>query len=229
MKPEETALRKRTQIAQTNRVMFLWIAGASALVGFALVVSIALVQKLTFNEKILAEKAVTISNLDHNISVVPDLESEVQVLDTNQALSSSKAQSSDKAIQVVLDALPSDANSIALGASLQNKLLSGIAGLTVESVQADPVVGIESLSDASIDTEGLNDSASSVINFRFAVSGDQTAFRTVLTNLERSIRTINVTVVRITTQGSKQIMTVQGQAYYEPARTLDLVEKVVKP
>jgi len=50
MKPNDTALRKRTQISQANRTMFLWIAGASALVGFALVASIFLGQKLLFNE-----------------------------------------------------------------------------------------------------------------------------------------------------------------------------------
>lgn len=225
MKPNETALRKRTQIAKTNRTMFIWIAAASVLVGFSLVVSIFLFQKLTFNEKVLAEKAKTIATLDQNIKVVPDLESEVQVLDTNEALASSKAQSSDQAIQVILDALPADANETALGSSLQSKLLNGVPGLSIEAVHVDIVAGIESLSDVSA-APALTDNT---ITFRFTVTGNQTAFRTALTRLERSIRTINVTSVRIANQGSTQIMSVEGQAYFEPARSLDLYEKVIKP
>lgn len=228
MKPNETAIRKRTQIAQTNKTMFVWVAAASVLVGFALVVSIFLFQKLTFNEKVLAEKAKTISTLDRNISVVPDLESEVQVLDTNEALASSKAQSSDQAIQVILDALPSSANSTALGASLQSKLLAGIPGLTIEAVQPDPVPGVESLTGDGSDVSAAA-STGNIITFRFTVTGNQTAFRTALTNLERSIRTINVTSIRIANQGSTQVMTVEAQAYYEPARTVELYDKVVKP
>src|SRR6218665_3607322 len=121
----DVAIRKRTQIAQANRTMFIWIAIASALIGTAAVVSIFLFQKLTFNEQVLSVKQETVSTLDHNISVVDSLKDDIQALEVNTALMSVKANDSDEALQVVLDALPSEANSLALGASLQNKLLAG--------------------------------------------------------------------------------------------------------
>lgn len=229
MKPDTTAIRKRTQIAKTNQTMFIWIAAASALIGFAAVMSIFLSQKLLFNEKILLEKQTTIATLDHNISIVPELEAEVRVLDANEDLATSKAQPDDQAIQVILDALPSEANSLALGASLQSRLLSGIPGLSIESVQADPVAGVETAGEELVISDAESEGLSNVITFRFVVTGNQTAFRAVLTNLEKSIRTINVTSVRITNQGSSQIMTVQGEAYFEPARSVDLYDKVVSP
>ena len=72
MKPNDTALRKRTQISKANRTMFLWIAGASALVGFAVVTSIFLGQQLLFNEKVLLEKNKTVSTLNANNKIVEE-------------------------------------------------------------------------------------------------------------------------------------------------------------
>lgn len=231
MQPNTAALRKRTQIAKANRTMFLWIAAGSAIVGCALVVAFFLGQKLIYNEKVLAEKEKTVSILRSNNANIPELETQVRVLDTNAALASAKAKDDDQAIQVILDALPSDANSLALGASLQNKLLAGIPGLTIESLQIDPVQGIESFADdvASEDASESGDVVANQITFQFSVSGSQDALKQVLSNLERSIRAIDITSLRIESQGSNQLMTVQARAFYEPARTIELYDKVVEP
>jgi hypothetical protein len=229
MNPNDAAFRKRTQISKANRTMFIWIAAASAIVSFALVTSVFLGQKLVFNEKVLAEKGKTISTLNADNKAVPDLEANVRVLDTNTALAAAKANASDQTIQVILDALPSDANSLALGASLQNKLLAGIPGLSIQTLQVDPVVGIESLTDTSGVPTGVAATGNNEITFSFSVTGDQTALKTALTNLENSIRTINITNLQIQNQGANQVMTVQGNAYYQPAETVSLYDKVVKP
>lgn len=231
MQPNDPAIRKRTQISKANRTMFIWIAGASAIIGFALVSTVFLAQKLIFNEKVLIEKNNTISVLDANNKVVPQLETAIRVLDTNAALTKNKAKESDQTIQVILDALPADANSLALGASLQDKLLAGVPGLTIVSLQVDPVVGIESLSggdtvDSSTQTAAASDNQ---ITFRFSVSGSSEALRQALTNIERSIRTFDVTRLQIENQGTTQVMTVEGRAFYEPSKEVKLYDKVVKP
>jgi cell division protein FtsL len=230
MKPNDTALRKRTQISSANRMMFIWIAVASALVSFAIVTSIFLGQKLVFNEKVLIEKNKTISTLDKDNKAVPDLESAVRVLDTNPDLAGVKANDTDQTIQVILDALPSDANSLALGASLQNKLLAGVPGLTLQSLQVDPVQGVETLTDASVvDASAVATDTDNQITFNFSVSGNADALRQALTNLERSIRTIDITNLQIQNQGNSQIMTVQARAFYQPVKNVSLYDKVVKP
>lgn len=228
MKPDNVALRKRTQIAQASRTMFIWIAIASALVGTAIVVSIFLVQKLSYNEKVLAAKQTTVSNLDHNLSVVDSLKADVQALDANSALMSVKANPTDQTLQVVLDALPSDANSLALGASLQNKLLANIPGpYSLESLQVTPVSGVESLSGSTtVDASGAT-TADNQIAFSFSVKGNQAALRQVLQNLERSIRTIVVTHLTIETQSDGLSMSVEGHAFYQPAKSIELTEKTV--
>jgi hypothetical protein len=230
MQQKGTAIRKRTQIAIANKTMFLWVAGASVVFGVCLVLVIFMAQMLFFNERVLMEKQHTISTLDKNNANVEALKQQVRILDTNQALIDSKAKPDDQPVQVILDALPSDANSLALGASLQNKLLAGISGLTLSSLQVDPVVGIESLDTNAVTTDASSSLSNSQnqITFKFSVTGNQTALKQALTNLERSIRTIDVTSLKIENQNGSLLMTVNGRAFYEPAVDVQLKDKVIK-
>lgn len=224
----DVALRKRTQIAQASRTMFIWIAIASALVGTAAVVSIFLAQKLIYTEKVLAAKQTTVSTLDANLAVVDPLKTEIQALDANSALLSVKANDNDQALQVVLDALPAEANSLALGASLQNKLLAGIDGnYTLKSLEVKPVDGVESLAGGDV-VDASSSAAGNTINFSFSVEGDQAALRQILQNLERSIRTIVVTRMNLNSETGKLTMNIKGHAFYQLAKTIELKEVPVK-
>jgi hypothetical protein len=232
MAVQDVALRKRQQIANANRMMFTWVAVVSAIVGIALVVSLFLLQKAWFNEKILGEKSKTASTLVHNNEVIGDLKDEVRVLNTNEALKSSMAPGESEPIQAVLDALPSEANSSALGSSLQEKFLKDPA-LTIESLNVDPVVGVESQSDSNVqDASDTTLAGENQITFRFSVSTDvnnASALKSLLQRLERSIRAINITTLGVETQGTKLVLTVDGYAFYEPAKTVELKDKTVKP
>ena len=232
MAAQDVALRKRQQIANANRMMFTWVAVVSAIVGIALVVSIFLLQKAWFNEKVLAEKSKTASTLVHNNEVIGQLKDEVRVLNTNEALKSAMAAGESEPIQVVLDALPSEANSSALGSSLQEKFLKDPA-LTIESLNVDPVAGVESQSDSNVqDASSSESTGQNQITFRFSVSTDvnnASALKSLLQRLERSIRAINITTLGVETQGNKLVLTVDGYAFYEPAKTVELKDKTVKP
>lgn len=228
---EGIALRKRQQITKANRTMFLWVAAISALVGIAIVASLFLLQKAWFNEKVLAEKGKTAATLTENNQVIGDLKDQVRVLNTNDALRSSMAPGESQPVQVVLDALPSDANSSALGSSLQEKFLNG-SGLTIESLNVDPVQGVESQESENVqDASQTASTGGNEITFRFAVSTDvnnASAFKELLQKLERSIRAIDITTLSIETQGARLILTVDGRAFYEPAKTVELKDKTVK-
>ena len=227
---KEVALRKRQQIAKANRTMFLWVAGVSVIVGFAAVGSIFLVQKLAFNQKVINEKNNTVSILTKNNAAVAELEENIRLLDTNEGLNSAKANPDDKALQVILEALPADANSLALGSSLQSKLIAGIDGLTLESLNVTPVAGIEVSSDGAVqDASATVDEAQNQIAFNLAVSGDANALKTLLERFERSIRAIDITNLVLEQANGKLTMTIDGHAFYEPARTIELKDKVVKP
>ncbi|MET0980046.1 MAG: hypothetical protein ABWX90_02220 [Candidatus Saccharimonadales bacterium] len=233
MAEQTVALRKRQQIANANRMMFLWVAAISAVVGIAIVGSIFLYQKAAFNEKVLNIKSTTASTLRNNNKAIPELEDKIRQMNTNQALIDSMAPNQEQPIRVVLDALPADANSPAFGASLQEKFLNDPA-LKIESLIVDNVVGIETqeaedVVDASQTTGGT---ASNEITFRFSVSADianVNALKDLLQKLERSIRAIDVTSLKIETQGNRLLLSVEGRAFYEPAKTVELKDETVKP
>lgn len=230
MATKEVALRKRQQIAKANRTMFLWVAGVSVIVGFAAVGSIFLMQKLAFNQKVINEKNNTVSVLTKNNAAVAELEENIRLLDTNEGLNSVKANPEDKALQVILEALPADANSLALGSSLQQKLIAGIDGLTLESLNVIPVAGVEVSDDSAVqDASTTTDETQNQITFNLAVSGDANALKALLERFERSIRAIDITNLVLEQANGKLTMTIDGRAYYEPARTIELKDKVVKP
>lgn len=215
MKSKAVIVSKRAQVNESNRKMFLWVAGSSAILGFTIVISIFLFQMLMFNEKVLAEKNKTISILVDNLKNVKELESNIRIIDTNQALIDSKAKPDDQAVQVILDALPSSVNELALGASLQDKLLNDFS---IESLKVDTANSNSSVvvSEKSIGSEQ--------ITFSFSVKGSEDDLRKALTNLERSIRTIDVTMLVV--ENGK--MSAQARAFVEPAREVKLKDKTVK-
>lgn len=227
--------RKRDRIANANRLMFLWVSGVSAVVGFAVVLSLFLGQKILFGEKVLMEKEKTATTLERNIDIIPELKDNVRVLDTNTGLKEARLNDSDRPIQSVLDALPADANSTALGASLQAKLLGGISGLTLDTIKVDPVIGVETGQTESsdiIDASSEIETSEYTINFSLTVStaaNNPDALREVLLRLEKSIRAIDVESLSITSQSARLVMTASGKAFYEPAKNIELKDKVVRP
>lgn len=234
MAEQTVALRKRQQIAKANRMMFLWVAAISAVVGIAIVGSIFLYQKAAFNEKVLGVKSTTASTLRDNNKVIPELEDKIRQMNTNQALIDSMAPNQEQPIRVVLDALPADANSPAFGASLQEKFLNNPA-LKIESLIVDNVAGVESqesenIENAATPVEGQG--SSNEITFRFSASSalsDAGVLKELLQKLERSIRAVDVTSLKLETQGSRLLLSVEGRAFYEPAKTVELKDKTVKP
>lgn len=220
MAKQDSAIRKRQQISNANRMMFIWVAGVSVVVGIAAVLAVFLTQHLLFNEKVLSKKQATVSTLVTNNSVVDELEENIRLLNTNQALLDARAKPDDKPLQVILDALPADTNSSALGSSLQNVLLPG------------PDITIESLTVDAVGAEGEVVSTEGAINFSFSVSvpADRIdSLRELLRRLERSIRAIDVTAMTLEMQGSKITLTVTAQAFYEPAKTIELKNETVTP
>ncbi len=210
--------------------MFLWITGASMIVGFSIVFIVFLIQRISFEEKVLTKQQNTVNVLNNNIAAVSELQDNIRVLESDENLKSVLLNSAQPTIQTVLDALPSTANSTALASSLQSKILNRVPGVAIESLRVDPVSGTEtptldSQDSTSVSTEG-------VINFTFSVgtsAANQSALREVLLNIERSIRPINVTNITIESQGDRVIMTAAGVGYYQPEQKVQLVKEVVRP
>lgn len=219
---KDVTIRKRTQIKKISRMMFIWVAGASIILGLAIAGIILLIQIIMFNENVLAEKSKTVAILIENNNIIPKLKSQVRALDANKDLMDSRANpTSDQALQVILDALPSNYNELALGSSLQGRLLNGIEGLNLLMMSTNDNSDISSAPTAS---DGLNS-----VQFNFKVSGPPSAIQQVFEKIEKSIRTFEVISFKMDGQGSSSLtLSVQGRAFFEPERTIGLKEITVK-
>ena len=227
---KESSIRKRQQIFKANRMMFLWVAMASAVIGFALVISISLMQRIIYNQKVIGEKNKTYSTLANNNKKVSQLEDQIKTINySSDVLKKLRAKDSDDPIQVVLDALHSDSNRLALGSSLQNVLLANIPGSSLESMKVESTAEAGSVKKSTA-TTGTVENNSLDVTFTLKInSGSEDSIREMLTRLEKSIRTFKVTNVKIEYSLDKMNVTVTAKAYYEPAKVVELTEKVVKP
>ena len=73
MDSPSTGLRKRQQISRANKMMFVWVAGVSVVVGISIVLTVFLAQRILFGEKVIAEKDKTASTLEANLKAVATL------------------------------------------------------------------------------------------------------------------------------------------------------------
>lgn len=210
---------KRKVIADSSRTMFLWVAGMSAVVGMCVVIAIFLSQQIFFKLNVVGQMRDTLGTLRDNNKVAGELTQNVVVLETDPALNATKANSDEKALQVILDALPADRNSLALGASLQQSLLSGIDGLTIESLSVDS-------SEVTL-TSGADDTT---IPIQMQVSAkNANAIKDMLTRLERSIRVVDIDSFVLERSDSSYQATITAHAYYQPPKQVQLTEKTITP
>jgi hypothetical protein len=221
------AAPKRQKIRDSNKSMLLWIVLMSAVVGFGAVISYFLWQQIVFRQKVISEKNDTISVLRENNEVAEVLAQNIRALEANQALRSTKVDTDDKALQVIYDALPADANSLALGASLQEKLFAGIDGLRVQAFSVE-----SSAQESAADSEEVEDedTESGAIAFRLVVESDRlNSLDELLRRFERSIRVIDITTLTLEGTGDGYTLLLDAQAYYEPEILVNLETKVVQP
>jgi hypothetical protein len=219
------SLRKRQQIEDTGKMMFMWVAIASALVAIAVVVSASLVERLIFNQRIINEMGTTAANLRDNNDIVDDLRASIRARNTNQALVDTPKLESAEPLSVVLDALPAGENSPALGASLQQKLLN-VPGVNIEALAVGSVSSGEDTEDSTTSSSTGDNS----IEFSFKVSSnDPNKIEEVLRNLERSIRVFDLKQISIEQQEGSIILDVTGVAYYSPEVMVELKQKSISP
>lgn len=223
---KDVAVRKRQQIDSSRKTMFVFVAGAAFLAGIALVISIFLIQQIVFHSKVIIEKQSTIFRLDKNLESVDELKKNVRVLETNSALNSVKANGENSALQTVLDALPDNPNADAFGASIKNKFVDTVEGLTLDNLS---VTSPNSRGEESEDNNSESADSPNTLHFSLEVSGSADKLRELLTKFERSIRVIELKSFEIHTSEDKLSLTIQGVAYYEPAQKIHLEKKVVKP
>jgi len=219
---------KHLQIINANNMMFTVVAVASLVIVFSLLGAKALLSQSNFQHKILKEKNKAVQQLKSNIDAANTLKTQYDVFENENPniiggqgginVSSNGPSDGDNA-RIVLDALPSQYDFPALTSSL-------------EKIIDNDHLGVQSIggTDAgqSSSTSTSSQSQPQPMAFSLSVLTDYNSSQTLIKDLERSIRPIDVT--SLTIQGSSASLTVNVQAntYYQQAISLQIGHKVLK-
>lgn len=223
MASRQTAVGKRQKIAQSNRVMFFWIAGMSAVVGMCFVIGYFLLQQLIFHTKVANEADKTVSAINKNIKTADTLRENVRLREVDAGLNAAKTDSDARALQVVLDALPADKNDLALGASLQKKLIGEVSGVSIETLTIET-------EDSGSEGESTMTAVEGVSSQPFSATltaSDVNILKDVMSRLERSIRTIDIDNFSLDKSENGYRLTLKGHAYFKSGEKVELTDKVV--
>lgn len=221
-----TGLKKRQQIASANKMIFVWVIIASVVVSLCGVTMQFLVRQAIFNQKIINEKLKTQSTLSKNIENVAKLKQNIDALQADTNLAQVKANPEDTNLKVVLDALPTTDDRTALGASLQQVILpkSGVNTSDLTTVSANDSQAADPSLTSPASTPEVPTS-----NFTFAATGDYVRIKSMLSDLERTIRPINVLKLSLQSVDGQVKATVDGVSYYLPSQTVQLGKKPITP
>ena len=226
---KDVALRKRQQIDSSKRTMFIFVAVAAFVSGIALVASFFLVQQIWFQGRVISQKQATVNTINANLKAVDGLKDNIRLLDTNEALNSVKSSDDSSAVQAVLDALPTEPNADALGASLQVMFVGAIDGLTIESLSVTDPSDEGTLAASGSDSESESNDPNLGIGFSMSVSGSAEQLKALLARFERSIRVIKIDSLNVEASKDSLKMDIEGRAYYQPAYDVKIDKKVIKP
>lgn len=226
-----TGVKKRKQIDDARKQVFLWVALGSAVVVTCLMVAWNLFQRIQYQSKVNAEIDSANKQLKEDVDNLPKLQSNIDALKANTLLSKTNLMSDGSTVfQVVIDALPTTDDRTTLGASLQEKILAG-SGATVDQIQVmndGSVTTSDSSTNSSSSTGSIYPTAQP-ITFKLVLKGSYISIQKAMTNIESTIRPIIINKVVIDGTDAGLQATIDATTYYSPNVSFKTSEKEVEP
>ena len=214
-----TGIKKRQQISGTRKQVFIWVAAASAAVVICIIVGINLIQCISYQTKVNGELGKTAETLKNSANSIDELISNVNNLRTNRQLTLTNLKSDDSTVfQVVIDALPTEADAVDFSTSLQNEILSR-SGVTIDSIAVDAPLSTTSSSadDSSSNSGSVDFPVAQAISFNVSVIGSYNSIQETIENMQRSIRPITIDSIRLEGTDDNLTADIQATTYYSPS------------
>lgn len=218
-----TGLRKRQQIAQANKTMFLWVVGASIIISFCAVAMQFMFKQALFNGEVISAKSLAASTLEENIQSASELQNNVNALVGNSNLSSVRLNDQQSNLSVVLDALPGSNDTAAFAASLQEVVLAP-SGVFIDGLAVPPgEAAFEDGQPLDLPAEPQEQV------FNVVVQGNYNQVANALRDMQKSIRPLSVKNMSVQGSDKSLRVTLEGVTYYQPAKTVNIEMKTIRP
>lgn len=222
-----TGVKKRQQIAGTRKEVLMWVAIASAVVVICLVIGMNIFQRIQYQMKVNTEISKTAKTMEANVEAIDGLIKNVNDLRANRLLTAPGLKADDSTVfQVVIDALPTENDSVSLSSSLQNKILNR-SGVTIEQISVDGESSSSSNDDDEVTTSNVESPVAQPINFRISIVGTYESIKQTLADIERTIRPIIINSLEISGTDDRLTATIQATTYYSSSVNFQVGEKEV--
>lgn len=215
---------KHLQINKANSNMVVIISVAAFVVVFSLVASRALLEKSSYQRRVINAKQKASTTLKQNVKAANSLQVSYKAFVSNPdniigGNPSGTGDSDGDNAKITLDALPSQYDFPALTSSLE-KILSK------NSFKIESIVG----TDDEVAQQNSQTATPKPIEmpFTFGVGANLGTTKDLLDILHRSIRPIIVDSIDITGNNSDLKLNITAKTYYQPALNLKIQTEVVK-
>jgi Tfp pilus assembly protein PilO len=226
-----TGIRKRQQIANTNKQMFIWVAVAAVVVVVCVVLGMNFVQRIIYQAKVNGKIGETAKTLSSSVEAIKDLTTEINKIKDSSAdlkLPNLKSDNSTE-LQVILDALPTEDDRTALGASLQQKVLTP-SGVSIEQISVTESSGyvINSSQETTTTSSSVKPTAQP-ITFSLVLDGSYSAIQSAISDIEKTIRPITINSIDLQGTDDKLQATIGATTYYVPKVNYQLGSEEITP
>lgn len=245
VKQSMRASTKRLLIDRANSTIVIVVAVAAAVTMFSLVSSRALLSKRSYQSRVISTQEQARDQLEANIEAVDILAvSYGEFVDRPENIIGGNSRGDGERdgdnAKIILDALPSRYDFPALAASLEKILLdrnyqiNAITGTDQPPGQdTDTEVSADVPVDEGMDTDHATPLPASAVPmpFELTAEGSYTAMIDLLNVFQRSIRPLAVKQLTLAAgrgEGAQVQLTINGESYFQPEKTLEIRYEVVQ-
>lgn len=205
---KKAKVSKREQVRRAGSTVFAAVAIAAAVVMFSAISIRFLWNKKQYNDRVITAKTQARDDVEANITNVEKLADQFSELDSSATTNAT----------TILHALPPVYDYASLVTSLN-------AIAVTSGVKFNGSSGQDSSADAILSSPV---STPIEIPITMQVTGSYGAIKTFMTNLERSIRPIQVSSVNYSGSNASVEAQIQAVTYYQPARSFDFTKTEVR-
>jgi hypothetical protein len=238
---------KQLKIDKANSTIIIVLSVCSFLIVFSILGTKALLSQYAYQGRVTTAQGMTLKTLQANRVAAERLiqsyntfnSQTTNIIGGNATATTSNQDGTNT--KIILDALPYTYDFPALATAVQN--LITVPGVTINGITGtDTGTGTSNSTVATVPTASSGTAATAqstgtpaaqpvsaiAIPFTFTVAGSYANMSVVLTNLERSIRPINVESIDLSGSDGTMTMVVTANTYYFPSRGLNTSTETIK-
>jgi len=232
---------KQLKIDKANSTIVIILAVCSFVFVFSLVATKALISQYAYQNRVTNARQTTANQLTKDKQAAVSLLSSYNTFTsgTTNIIGGTTTGTSNQDgtnTKIILDALPDKYDFPALVTSIQN-LISG-QGVQINSITGTDTGGgatstttLPTTTTPAVPTTPTTSTSAVApipIPFSFAVIGSYSSIQSVLTNIQKSIRPIQILTLNLNGSDAQLTMTVTAQTYYMPSTGLNITSEIVK-